>query len=75
MIQINKTDLKTAIQWALGSRGIWTPEIEGELIIEITNLSLSQHDVSGSLIFEEGAKAMRDIYIKQGRGGNELPKQ
>lgn len=45
MIQINKTDLKTAIQWALGSIGIWTPEIERELIIEITNLALSQHDV------------------------------
>lgn len=53
-----------------------TIELLKEATIVIDEMLKSRKaDVSGSLLFEEGAKAMRDIYIKQGRGGNELPKQ
>jgi hypothetical protein len=45
MIQIEKTDLKSAIRFGLGSQGIWTPELENILIHEITQLAYSQSHI------------------------------
>lgn len=45
MIQIEKEDLITAIRFGLGSQGIWTPELEGVLFKEITQLAKDKHDV------------------------------
>lgn len=49
MINIKEIELKKAIQWGLGSQGIWTPELEDILLKEIKGQALRQHGVSKSL--------------------------
>lgn len=47
MIKITETRLREGIQFGLGSNGIWTPELENEVVEEIRKQALSQHDVVG----------------------------
>lgn len=38
----NEESLRKGIQFGLGSKGIWTPELEDEMFKEIKNQALSQ---------------------------------
>lgn len=43
----NEESLRKGIQFGLGSKGIWTPELEDEMVEEIKSQALSQVAVSG----------------------------
>ena len=49
MIQIEEKDLKEAVNMALGSQGIWTPELASTIFIEIQKQALNIDDVSNCL--------------------------
>ena len=42
----NEESLRKGIQFGLGSKGIWTPELEDEMFEEIKSQALSQDVVS-----------------------------
>jgi len=65
MIQIEEIDLKKAIQWGLGSQGIWTPELEDVILKEIKDQALRQPAVVGQ---SEQLKAFQRMVNKKTKG-------
>tara|TARA_R110000765_G_scaffold53454_6_gene107193 strand:- start:2379 stop:2600 length:222 start_codon:yes stop_codon:yes gene_type:complete len=53
MIQIEEQDLKEALTMALGSQGIWTPELASTMFIEIQKQALNIDDVSKKQLEEQ----------------------
>ena len=53
MIQIEEKDLKEAVTMALGSQGIWTPELASTMFIEIQKQALNIDDVVKSFTAEQ----------------------
>lgn len=49
MIKIEEKALLDAIRISIGSFGLWSPELEEELLKEINSKALSQVDVSGEV--------------------------
>jgi hypothetical protein len=69
MIQIEEKDLKEAVTMALGSQGIWTPELASTIFIEIQKQALNIDDVSVTLLcdVEKGTKC-KDPFPKYDTG-------
>jgi hypothetical protein len=63
----NEESLRKGIQFGLGSKGIWTPELEDEMFKEIKNQALSQVAVSEWHLFsDELPKDNEEILIRNG---------
>ena len=66
MIKIEEQDLKEALTMALGSQGIWTPELASTMFIEIQKQALNIDDVSKYVLLAKSFYKAKDGTIKEG---------